>query len=132
MRINNIQNSGYKPSFGLKIVENDSYKKLVNYYKDFGAEKKINDVFENIKKLENDDMSLEFLNFRKAYLDLIGITMPVCNIRLFGRMKGIDSDQKYPVDSTTEQQLACDLILPGQIKTLLNEAKDKIDAKNWL
>ena len=130
MKIMNIQNYKNSPSFGLKIVENDSYKKLLNFYSQRGAKKEITDVFENIKKLDNDDVSLELSNFKSEYAEFMGITIPVCNVRIFGKMKEQASGRKFPVDTSTEKHIACDLIMPRQIKNILKEMHEKIDKLN--
>ena len=126
--------NGNNISFGLNIIKNSDYEKIIRARTALGESKKdINDSFERISKLCDDNISLEFSNTKKELYGIMGITALMSNIRLKGLMRASDSNKLYPVDKYTEEKCVSDdgAFLEIKVKELLKEERQRIDIEDW-
>lgn len=51
-----VENTGYKPFFGAKVIENDTLKAVRQYAKELGKESKIDEALLNIDKIRRETL----------------------------------------------------------------------------
>ena len=116
-------------SFGLKIVNNENFRKLCCLQSKKGKTcNEINDTYIRIGKLQEDSLNLEFLDYEEKKTEVFG-TSAYCKLRIFGTMKKSGTNEVCKIDKTTEYKdiVSSEYFLYNRVKYLINCEQKRID-----
>ena len=123
MKINNVKIHN-NPSFGLKIVKNNTLNKIVEFRLNNGESKEnILFSFNEIKKLHDDNISLTFTDYEEGYDDIFLGPFILCNLNFSGKIKDPNTNIEYKINSKSKDKYVINLpfylVLTEEINDLI-------------